>query len=326
VIYAYTGFDQAIDLAGEAKRPGRDLPIAIVGSVLIGFVVYAGVQIALIGALRPADLVHGWSELTFSGISGPLAGLATLAGMTWLAMLLYTDSVVSPSGTAIVAFAATPRLLYAVESEGLARTRFGRLSKAGVPVLAVFLTFLVAVLFLAPLPSWTAIIDVVSDSALVSYGSACVSLITLRRTAPVTDYPRPFQLEPGVFLATVGFIVTNFIIVGTGAFTVNVVSAFVLGGVALYALSETVRRRGLRHLQWRGAWWLAPYFAGLCFFADAGPPNLTGGYDILSSFGLCAWLTAFSLAILIVAVHCGLGDPREAKESLSATGLDRGSI
>ncbi|EGO93799.1 Amino acid permease-associated region [Acidiphilium sp. PM] len=217
MIYAYTGFRQAVELAGESRHPKRDLPIAIIGSVVIGFLLYAALQTAFIGALSPHALAQGWGKLHFTGLSGPFAGLATLMGMSWLAVLLYIDSAVSPAGTGIIAYTSTPRLFYAAGREGLVRGPFARLSGAGVPIIGVLAAFAIGVIFLRPLPSWRALIKVVSAAALLSYGMASVSLITLRWTMPVERHPRSFQLPFGIPVAGLAFIVANFIIVWTGA-------------------------------------------------------------------------------------------------------------
>ncbi|HET9148821.1 MAG TPA: APC family permease, partial [Acetobacteraceae bacterium] len=319
VIYAYTGFRQAVELAGESANPRRDLPVAIIGSVLAGFLIYAGLQIAFIGALRPGDLAHGWNGLHFTGVSGPFAGLATVIGMSWLAVLLYIDSAISPAGTAIIAFTSTPRLFFAAGHEGLVRGPFARVSRAGVPIIGVAITFLVGVVFLLPLPSWRAIIKVVSAAALLSYGMASVSLVTLRRTMPPEQYPRPFRLIFGVPVAALSFIVANFIIVWTGARTADVILGYVLVVAILYGTWQAVRHRGLGHLEWRGAWWLAPYYGGMWLLANIGPQALTHGNGLLSNLGLSVLLVAFSLAILAIAARSGLPDPREAKASLQST-------
>src|SRR5947209_18176774 len=60
IIFAYSGFEQCDQLAGEIKNPGRNLPLAIVISVLIGTVIYCLLQVAFIVALPPALLgAHG---------------------------------------------------------------------------------------------------------------------------------------------------------------------------------------------------------------------------------------------------------------------------
>src|SRR5579864_2232164 len=59
IIFAYSGFEQCDQLAGEIKNPGRNLPRAIVISVLIGTVIYCLLQVAFIVAIPPHLLAHG---------------------------------------------------------------------------------------------------------------------------------------------------------------------------------------------------------------------------------------------------------------------------
>ncbi len=320
VVYAYTGFRQAVELAGESRYPTRDLPIAIIGSVMIGFLLYAALQLAFIGALPPRALVQGWDNLKFAGMSGPFAGLAALLGMNWLAVLLYIDAAVSPAGTGIIAYTSTPRLLYATGREGLARGPLARLSPAGAPIIGVLLSFAIGAVFLLPLPSWRAAIKIVSTAALLSYGMASVSLITLRRTVPVSRYPRPFLLPLGTPIAGIAFIVANFIIVWTGAHTANVVMLYVLIAAAIYTAIRWTTGAGFMGLNAPNAWWLAPYFAGLWALANLGPKNLTHGDGTLSNVDLSLALVLFSLAILTIAARAGLPDPAEAKASVTGSG------
>src|SRR5690242_14161102 len=60
IIFAYSGFEQADQLAGEIKDPGRNLPRAIIIAVLIGTIIYTLLQVALIGAMPANLLSHGW--------------------------------------------------------------------------------------------------------------------------------------------------------------------------------------------------------------------------------------------------------------------------
>src|SRR5699024_12857100 len=112
-------FRQAIELAGEGRRPQRDVPFAVIGSILITALIYVGLQIAFIGAV-PSSLVgeNGWAGLSFANDFGPLAGVAMLVGLGWLAILLYIDAVVSPSGTGLIYMTVSGRVSY-----GMGRTR-----------------------------------------------------------------------------------------------------------------------------------------------------------------------------------------------------------
>jgi len=80
VIFAYLGFEQAIQLGGESKNPGRNIPLAVVGSMILGVVLYILLQVAFLGALEPSSLSKGWDNVAFGGkgaLFGPFAGLAT---------------------------------------------------------------------------------------------------------------------------------------------------------------------------------------------------------------------------------------------------------
>nr|WP_244916700.1 hypothetical protein [Legionella quateirensis] len=65
-------------MAGEVKNPQRNIPIAILGAVLIGFLLYFMLQLSFIAAMPQKYLTHGWSALSYPGDSGPLVGLTLL--------------------------------------------------------------------------------------------------------------------------------------------------------------------------------------------------------------------------------------------------------
>src|SRR5579859_7084877 len=77
IIFAYSGFEQADQLAGEVKDPQRNLPRAIILAVTIGIVIYCLLQFVFIGAMPANQLGKGFSGITDTQIlSGPFAGLA----------------------------------------------------------------------------------------------------------------------------------------------------------------------------------------------------------------------------------------------------------
>src|SRR5579875_2948683 len=65
IIFSLLGFEQAVQLGGESRDPGRDLPRAVILSILIGAALYILIQVAFIGALKPSVLTaqHGWTNL-----------------------------------------------------------------------------------------------------------------------------------------------------------------------------------------------------------------------------------------------------------------------
>ncbi len=312
IIFTYLGFRQAIELAGESANPARALPFAIIGSVLFCMVLYGGLQIAFIGAVSPGNLAHGWGQLSFKGVSGPFAGLASGLGLTWLAVTLYVDAAISPAGAAIIYNTTSARVIYATADEGLFSKRLATVSAAGVPIAALALSFFAGLFFLVPLPSWRLLVTYLSSIGVLAYGIGPVVLFAFRRTLPEAEFQRPFRLGFAGLVAPLAFIVANLVVFWAGA----AVADHLFGGLAIaflvYCAFQLLRYRSLRHLEWRGAWWLAPYFFGLWLITYLGPLHGTG---TLSNSSGAAVLVVFSLGILLLARRCALADPVEAKET-----------
>src|SRR5215510_410466 len=119
VVFALQGFEQAVQLAGEARNPRRDLSRAILTAMAIGAVLYSLLQIVMIGGLEPANIANGWAKPLGTDPSdyGAWYTLALAVGAGWLAKVLIVDAIISPAGTGVVYIATTARLSYALGEE-----------------------------------------------------------------------------------------------------------------------------------------------------------------------------------------------------------------
>jgi len=315
IVFSYLGFRQAIELAGETAEPARSLPFAIIGAVLGCAVLYAGLQVAFIGALSPQDLSSGWAGLHFAGVSGPFAGLAGLLGLNWLAVTLYADAAISPAGTGVIYNTTASRVIYATAEAGFLPKALIRVSGAGVPVASLALSYAVGLLFLLPLPSWRLLVTYLSSIGVLAYGIGPVVLLCFRDTLPEAVYPRKFRLRLAWVVAPAAFIVANFVVFWAGA----AVADHLFGGLAIAFLVflawEAISGRGIARLEWRGAWWLGPYFFGLWLITALGPVSLTHGTGTLSYGAASVLMVVFSLGVIGLARRCALSDPRAAKEA-----------
>ncbi|MEO6970221.1 MAG: APC family permease, partial [Chthoniobacterales bacterium] len=119
VIFSMQGFEQAVQLAGEARNPKRDLSRAILVAMAVGAVLYTLLQVVMIGALEPAHILKGWSKPLGTDPSdyGAWYTLALALGAGWLAKALIIDAVISPAGAGIVYIATTARISFALGEE-----------------------------------------------------------------------------------------------------------------------------------------------------------------------------------------------------------------
>src|SRR5919206_2979443 len=152
VIFAYLGFEQAIQLGGESCNPRRNIPVAVIGAMIFGVLLYVLLQVAFLGALDPHNLSHGWSKLAFNGLVGPFAGLASTVGLGWLAVLLYVDAAISPGGTGLLYTGTSSRLFYAMSRERFLWSPLSALNSRRVPVVSIFISFCVGMLLFLPFP------------------------------------------------------------------------------------------------------------------------------------------------------------------------------
>ncbi|NRD78949.1 APC family permease [Bacillus sp. BRMEA1] len=202
IIFAFNGFQSPINMAGEAKNPARSIPIAVVGSVLIATVIYILLQVAFIGSVNPALLAQGWHHLNFNS---PFADLAIALNLNWLVIILYSDAIISPSGTAITYTATTARMIYGMQKNEYLPAVLGKVHPIyGVPRPAMVLNLAVAFLFLFLFRGWGKLAEVISVSTLISYITGPVTVMTLRRTGKYLY--RPIKIKGLNIIAPCGFI------------------------------------------------------------------------------------------------------------------------
>ncbi|HTZ91993.1 MAG TPA: APC family permease [Streptosporangiaceae bacterium] len=296
IVFAYLGFEQADQLAGEIKDPQRNLPRAIIYACLIGTVIYVLLQVVFIGA-TPADLItHGFSAIkSTSPIAvGPFAGLAGLAGLAWLATILRIDAFISPFGTGLMYQTSTSRVGY-----GLARNRyypqiFARTDKNGVPWFSLIVAFLAGLLFLLPFPSWKSLVGLVTSASVLMYAGAPLSLGAFRRQVPDAD--RPYRMPGAVWLTPVAFIIANLIIYWSGLLVIWKLGIAIVIGYVLIGVSMAFDK-DRPPLDWKSAQWLPVYLIGMGIISWQG--QFSGGATLAP---LNTGHLHFGIDMLVVAI------------------------
>jgi amino acid transporter len=276
IVLSYNGFQSPVILAGEARRPGKSIPFAVIGSIVLAAIIYIVLQVAYIGAVPTHMLAKaGWHGIDFRS---PFAELALIVNLHWLAMLLYADAFVSPSGTGITYTATTARMIYGMERNGTMPKRLGKLHPTwGVPRPAMWFNLIVSYLFLLFFRGWGALAAVISVASIISYLTGPVSAAALRRTAP--NLYRPLRISGLPILAGIAFIfATELLYWAKWPLTGEIILLMVVAlPVYLYYQFKAGWMDFGRQLQ--GAWWLIVYLPTLALLSWLGSTNFGGqGY------------------------------------------------
>jgi amino acid transporter len=315
VVFAYLGFEQAIQFGGECRNPQRNIPFAVIGAMVIGSIVYIMLELSFVGALPAQAAAHGWANLTFTNQFGPYAALASGLGLGWLAVLLYIDAFLSPAGTGLIYTGSSARVAYALGRNGYIPESFGKIDKRGIPWLSTVFAFAVGMIVFLPFPGWQKLVAFITSASVIIYAAQCLSLAAMRRQLP--DHARPFRLPAVNILAPLGFVISNLIVLFAGWTTDWKLFAAVGIGLVLLAISQLTRSRAERvQLDWHSSVWLWPWLVGLGLLTylssfDGGANDLHFGVDM-------AVTAVFSLAIYFFALSRRLTE-EQVRERMSSS-------
>lgn len=212
MIYAFNGFQLASAFASEIKNPKINLPLGMVLSIIICFAIYLLLQTAFIGALEHTPLAtYGWHHLNYNS---PFLQLTMFLGLNFMAVVLYADACLSPTGTGITFVGGASRILYSMAAE---KQMPGWLAKLH-PVYnyarrAMIFNFFVALIFLALFHSWAALILFITALIVLMYMVIPISLIAFRKTL---KKEREFQLPFAFPICALLFVIQSvfFIFIG----------------------------------------------------------------------------------------------------------------
>jgi amino acid transporter len=300
VVFALQGFEQAVQLAGEARNPKKDLSRAIIVAMTIGALLYTLLQVVFIGGVSPKDVAKDWSSPLGTNPSdyGAWYTLALAVGATWLAVVLIIDAVISPAGTGVVYLGTSARLTYALGEESELPGVLSKTSKTGVPYVSILLAAVVGELCFGPFPSWNRLVGVVTGATAVMYAFAPVSLaaLQLRDADRVRAYRMPM---PKVLLPT-AFCSANLILYWGGfEFTWKIALALVVG-LIIFGIGTQVAQTDVMAML-RPAAWIGPWILGSVIIGALGRYG-TGSHSWLPEWVDLAVVIGFSLAIFYWAV------------------------
>lgn len=183
VFFAFYGFDAVSTAAEEAKNPGRDLTIGIIGSMLICTLVYMGVAAAAVGAMPVSD---------FASSGDPLAHVLRGLGWPGAAQLIGAGAIIAVPTVLLAFMYGQSRIFFAIARDGLLPEGLAHVNKrTGTPVMMTMVTAVVVSILAGLLPLGE-IAELANTGTLAAFTAIGVSLIVLRRRA--ADAERKFRV------------------------------------------------------------------------------------------------------------------------------------
>jgi APA family basic amino acid/polyamine antiporter len=183
VFFSYIGFDAVSTAAAEAKNPQRDMPIGIMGSLVVCTVLYIIV----------AGILTGIADFRLLGTPEPVAtALDSYPTLRWLQVIVVIGAVTGLSSVILVMLMGQPRIFYSMARDGLIPAVFGRIHKkfrtphVGTVVVGVLAAALGGLFNIGVLG------EMVAMGTLLAFATVCIGVLVLRYTRP--ELPRAFRV------------------------------------------------------------------------------------------------------------------------------------
>ena len=225
IFFAYIGFDAVSTSGEEAKRPKRDLPIAIVGSLVIATIVYVLVAVVATGLLPAPELAKN--------ADAPLAAaLEQGAGFSIGADVVAVGALVAITSVVLTILYGQTRITFAMCRDGLLPKGLARLTRRKTPWLITLLFGLLAAGFAAFIPL-SELAELVNIGTLFAFILVNIGVIWLRRTRP--DLERPFRVPFVPIFPIIGTLLCLYLMTKLSAATWWRFGAWLVVGLVIYA-------------------------------------------------------------------------------------------
>lgn len=222
IFFAYIGFDAVSTAAQEAKNPQRDMPIGILGSLVICTILYIAVSLVLTGLVSFHAL----------DVADPVAVGIDATGVVWGSILVKIGAVFGLATVMLVMLLGQSRVFYSMSRDGLIwkwagkihpRFRTPYISNIVVGCLVAFMPALLPIDKLA---------ELVNMGTLLAFAIVCAGVWILRRRMP--EMHRPFKTPLVPLVPILGILSALYLIWTLPALTKEVVLVWLLVGFAIY--------------------------------------------------------------------------------------------
>jgi APA family basic amino acid/polyamine antiporter len=196
IFFSYVGFDTASTTALEARNPQRDLPIGIIGTLVISTVLYVAMA-AVVTGMVPYFKLNGAEPVAIALDAHP--------GLSWLAVFLKLGIIAGMTSVILTSLLGQPRILLSMADDGLLPPPMSRCHpRFKTPHVATVVTGIGAALIAGVFPL-DVLADLISIGILLAFAVVCIGVLVMRFTRP--DVHRPFRVPVAWLLCPLGAVV-----------------------------------------------------------------------------------------------------------------------
>jgi basic amino acid/polyamine antiporter, APA family len=226
IFFAYIGFEAVSTAGAESKNPAKDMPIGIIGSLVICTILYILTCAVLVGIVPYTELND----------PAPIAKAVNAIGLPWFAVLVKLGAIAGLSSVMLVLLYGQTRIFYTMARDGLIPKVFSNVHpKFKTPWVNTLVVGALAAGF-AGFMGLDALANLTNVGSLAAFAIICLTVLYLRFARPTMDRPFKMPTPVAIIVAVLGALMCAFLLMSLMAHvpTRTFFLWYVAGGIVVY--------------------------------------------------------------------------------------------
>lgn len=201
VVFAFIGFQTPVTFAGSALNPKRNIPLAILFSVIFCTVIYSVLQLAYILAV-PHDLIvgHGWKSIVYTA---PFINLSEIYHLNYLVWVLSIVAFIAPFSAGLVFYASAVKI---TTGFGEYLPKMATKKHKDTPIGSLIFVLFGSLAFIWLLPGWQEIVSVICVSLIILFAMMCLVNGALSKHTHYEKREHGIKIKGGKYFAVLGYV------------------------------------------------------------------------------------------------------------------------